>query len=171
MDELSDMQIRDEQAGDKDYIRWVLLEAFETDTEANLVDALRDSGVELISKIAIQEQKVVGHILFSPVTVNGNSKIMGLAPMAVLPEWQNQGIGSALVNEGLKACKQAGYDAVAVLGHPDYYPRFGFAPSVNYGLKSEYDVPAEVFMILELNKDTLRNINGTIKYHRVFNEI
>ena len=96
---------------------------------------------------------------------------MGLAPMAVLPNWQRKGVGTQLINKGLNACEKAGYDAVVVLGHTDYYPRFGFVPSINFGINSEYDVPADVFMVKELQKDSLQGISGTVKYHQVFNEL
>jgi len=164
------MHIRYEQADDADKIRHVLLAAFETDAEANLVDALHGTGVELISLLAEQDGDVIGHILFSPVTIDGNISIAGLAPMAVTPKWQNKGIGTALVNEGINACIQSGYQAVVVLGHPHYYPRFGFVPSESFGIQCEYDVPAEVFMIKELQKGALKGISGTIRYHQVFND-
>ena len=126
------MMIRFEQPDDKKKIRNVHLEAFETDAEAKLVDALRSSGIDLISLVAEENKAVIGHILFSPVTIAGHTGIMGLAPMAVLPNWQRKGVGTALINEGLRACEKAGYKAVVVLGHPDYYPRFGFVLSVKY---------------------------------------
>ena len=85
---------------------------------------------------------------------------MGLAPMAVLSQHQNKGIGSELVKSGLESCRTLGYDAVVVLGHPHYYPRFGFEPSVKYGIKSEYDVPDDAFMILELIPGCLNNQIG-----------
>jgi putative acetyltransferase len=91
--------------------------------------------------------------------------------MAVLPVWQNKGVGTQLVNEGLQACKAAGHGAVVVLGHPDYYPRFGFVPSTGFGIKSEYDVPVEVFMVKELQPDALKGITGIVKYHQAFNEV
>jgi putative acetyltransferase len=165
------MNIRSEQPGDIENIRNVHLKAFETDIEANLVDSLRKTGVELISLVAEENEEVIGHILFSPVTMDEDTKIMGLAPMAVLPSWQRKGVGTQLINEGLKACEKAGYGAVVVLGHSDYYPRFGFAPSVNLGIKSEYDVPPEVFMVKELQKGALKGISGTVKYHQVFDEL
>lgn len=96
--------------------------------------------------------------------------IAGLAPMAVAAEFQNKGIGLKLVEEGLKCCNGAAYGAIVVLGHPDYYPRFGFIPSVNFGIKSEYDVPDEVFMALELNEGALADCRGTVKYHGFFNK-
>ena len=167
------MNIRFEQPDDIEKIRKVHLEAFETDTEANLVDALRNTDVKLISLLAEEDSEVIGHILFSPVALDGDNKIkvMGLAPMAVLPGWQRKGIGSRLIDEGLEACKKAGYGAVVVLGHPDYYPRFGFVPSVNYGIKSEYEVPPEVFMVKEMQEGILKVAGGTVKYHKVFNEV
>jgi len=124
------MNIRYEQPGDIEKIRQVNLQAFETETEANLIDALRNTGVELISLVAEENGEVVGHILFSPVTLSEDLRIIGLAPMAVLHNWQSRGVGSKLVNAGLLACEKAGYEAVVVLGHADYYPRFGFTPAV-----------------------------------------
>jgi len=165
------MNVRFEQPDDIENIRRIHLEAFETDVEASLVDSLRDSGVELISLVAEYKGEIVGHILFSQVSMDGNCRIMGLAPMAVLPNWQGKGVGTRLVNAGLQACEKAGYEAVVVLGHADYYPRFGFAPSVNFGIKSEYDVPPEVFMVKALRDGALDGITGTVKYHPIFNEI
>ena len=164
------MNIRFEQINDIEQINNVHLIAFETDTEANIVDALRNAGVVLISLVAEKNGEIIGHILFSPVTLDGDTKIMGLAPMAVLPNWQGKGVGAKLINEGMKACEKAGYEAVVVLGHPDYYPRFGFEPSVNFKINSEYDVPPEVFMVKELKKGALKDKTGTVKYHQIFNE-
>ena len=125
------MNIRFEDSEDKSGIRHINIEAFDSDAEANLIDALRESAIPIISLVAEENGQLVGHILFSPVTLDGNKpniSIAGLGPMAVLPDWQNQGIGSRLVEEGLKQCKRSGYEVVVVLGHPNYYPRFGFSP-------------------------------------------
>jgi len=165
------MYVRFEQPGDKAQIRKVHLQAFETEVEASLVDSLRDTDVELISLVAVQNEEVIGHILFSPVELDGDARIMGLAPMAVLPSWQRKGVGGQLIDAGLKACEQEGYEAVVVLGHPGYYPRFGFVPTVNFGIKSEYDVPAEVFMVKELRQGALKGTTGIVKYHPVFSTI
>ena len=164
------MNIRFEQPGDIEKIREVNLQAFETETEANLVESLRNADVELISLVAEENGEVIGHILFSPVIL-GDLKIMGLAPMAVLPDRQNKGVGIELVNAGLQDCEKAGYEAVVVLGHAGYYPRFGFVPSVNFGIKSEYDVPPEVFMVKELREGALKGAAGTVKYHPAFNQV
>ncbi len=147
--------------------------AFETPAEANLVDALRARARPIVSLVAEAEGSVVGHILFSPVALSDhpNLEIMGLAPVAVLPVQQRKGIGSALVRTGLQRCKKLGFGAVVVLGHPEYYPRFGFLPSRHFGIGCEYEVPQEVFMVVELNSGFLRGVSGTIKYHAAFKEV
>lgn len=168
------MRIRKEQATDIEYIYAVNKDAFETDAEANLVNALRNSGCTFISLVAEDNNKIIGHIFFTPVELTGNNdnlKLIGLAPMAVLNQHQHKGIGSKLVEAGLTKCKELDYDAVVVLGHPNYYPRFGFVPSVKYGIKSEYDVPDDVFMIKELKTGCLKGHQGTIKYNNVFNSM
>ncbi|NIP29959.1 MAG: GNAT family N-acetyltransferase [Candidatus Dadabacteria bacterium] len=166
------MNIRIENEYDLDDVYKVNIKAFESSAEARLVNKLRTNLDNYISIVAELDQKIVGHIFFSPVELNGYSpsiKLMGLAPMAVIPEYQNKGIGSKLVEEGLKYCEKEEVDAVFVLGHPDYYIKFGFVPSVNYGIKSEYNVPDDVFMVLELHKGILKNKSGTIKYNKEFN--
>lgn len=171
---MAKMIIRRERPEDLIEVRHINLSAFETETEAKLVDGLRNRGIPLISLVAEEGGTLVGHILFSPVTLEcggENISIAGLAPMAVLPEWQRKGVGSRLVEEGLRQCRNAGYDAVVVLGHPEYYPRFGFVPSTDYGIKSEYEVPAEVFMIRELKDEVLANCRGTVKYDEAFNQL
>lgn len=127
----------------------------------------------LVSLVALDEGAIVGHILFSPVTVDGHPELllMGLAPMAVAPEHQRRGIGSALVEAGLTACKALGATAVVVLGHPEYYPRFAFRPASGWGLVSEYDAPDEAFMALELRDGALRGVSGTVRYHPAFGEL
>jgi len=165
------MNIRVEKNSDRKKIWQLNVEAFGANAEANLVDALRISGIDYISLIAEEGGNIVGHILFTPVELTNNQselKIMGLAPMAVAKYHRQQGIGSQLIKIGLERCVTQGYDAVVVLGHPDYYPKFGFTPSEKYGIKSEYDVPDDVFMILELKKGALNKKQGTIKYHEAF---
>jgi len=166
------MKIRPEQPGDQPQIRMINQQAFASDTEANLVDTLRNSGVPLISLVAEEDGQLVGHILFSPLTLSGQKNappIAGLAPMAVLPDWQGRGVGSLLVTTGLEYCASAGYVAVVVLGHPDYYPRFGFVPASGFGIKSEFNVPDEVFMLKTLQGSALQGIKGTVQYHAAFN--
>jgi len=168
--------IRRERADDLAGVRQVNLRAFETDLEANIVDALRAQASPLVSLVAVGknidnvDEIVMGHILFSPVTLSSQPDlpIMGLAPMAVVPERQRQGIGSDLVRAGIDVCRDAGCVAVVVLGHAEYYPRFGFVPASRFGLVSEYDVPDDVFMAMELAAGVLRGNAGTIRYHPAF---
>ena len=165
------MILRSEESADISKIRRVNKEAFETKTEADLVDALREDGAVVISLVAIDEGEIIGHILFTNVSLEGfDIPIIGIGPMAVLPEHQRKGIGTQLMKAGLEECKSKDYEAVVVLGYPDYYTRFGFSPSIEYGIKSEYDVPPEVFMIKELKKGALVGKSGTMKYHRLFSE-
>jgi putative acetyltransferase len=164
------LSIRSERPEDIPGIRHVNRAAFDTTTEMNLVDALRQHAPGSISMVATEGGAVVGHILFSPVTLSSHPDlpIMGLAPMAVVPDRQRQGIGSSLVRAGLDVCRRSGIAAVIVLGHAEYYPRFGFVPASAFGLASEYDVPDEVFMAMELEPAILNGKSGTIAYHAVF---
>ena len=162
--------IRNEKISDIDKIWEINADVFKMDAEANLVNELRDSGCDFISLVAETGNEVVGHILFTPVELSGNPdlRIMGLAPMAVDDQYRKKGIGSGLIKAGLESCKSLNFGAVVVLGHPDYYPKFGFEPSVNFDIKSEYDVPDEVFMLTELVPGYLKNNTGIIKYHEAF---
>jgi len=164
------MLIRAEEERDQAAVHAVITAAFETPAEANLVAALRQQAQPVISLVAEEDQAIVGHILFSPVLLaeHPDLSIMGLAPVAVAPNRQRKGIGSALVRAGLEQCKQLGFGAVAVLGHPGYYPRFGFVPSSSFGIRCEYKVPAEVFMVMELQPGYLCDASGVIKYHSAF---
>lgn len=166
--------IRPEQPEDIEAIRHINQDAFPSDAEADLVDALRKQVDTYISLVAERDKVIVGHIMFSPVTLKGEEsyiRMAGLAPMAVLSGYQNQGIGSALVKEGLQVCEEQGYQVIVVLGHPNFYPRFGFVPSVRFGLRSEYDVPDEVFMVREARAGLLEGLNGVFKYDDCFNSL
>jgi len=162
--------VRSERSADIAAVHAVNRAAFETSTEAYLVDAVRQQANPIVSLVADDGGSIVGHILFSPVTLTGHEhvKIMGLAPMAVLPTHQRRGIGSALVRAGLVGCTQLGYAAVIVLGHSEYYPRFGFVPASRFGIGCEYDVPDEFFLALELEPAVLVGKSGTIRYHPAF---
>lgn len=163
------MHIRSEQPADIAAIHAVNRAAFEASTEADLVDVLRKQAHPIVSLVAENADAIVGHIFFSPVTLSGHAlKMMGLAPMAVLPAQHRRGIGSALVRAGLERCRELGCEAVIVLGHAEYYPRFGFAPASRFGIACEYDVPDDVFMALELERGSLRGKAGTIRYHAAF---
>lgn len=166
--------IRTETTQDHGFVRLINELAFGQPNEADLVDALRKNARPFISLVALIDEQVVGHIFFSPVSIETESAdftAMGLAPMAVLPEHQNQGIGSQLVREGLNECLRLGENIVVVLGHPNYYPRFGFVPASSKGLRSEYDVPDEVFMVAELTEDALAGRRGLVKYQPEFGKV
>lgn len=167
------MLIRVEKETDLAGVHDVNVSAFETSAEANLVGALREQAKPIVSLVAEDNGVIVGHIMFSPVSLadNPNLKVMALAPIAVVPRLQGQGMGSALVWEGLEQCRQLGFVGVVVLGHPRYYHRFGFFPSTRFGIYSEYEVPEEVFMAMELQSEALSGKTGRVKFHVAFNSL
>jgi putative acetyltransferase len=178
------MHIRAERREDVDGVRAVVEAAFDTAAEADLVDQLRQQVRPFLSLVAEDEDgQIVGHVAFSPVTLVGHPqvKLMGLAPMAVLPRRQRQGVGVALVPAGLLECKRLGKGGVVVLGHPEYYPRFGFAPASRFGLRCQFDVPDDVFMATELvpgyfarslsNAAGPSATAGTVAYHSLFSDL
>ena len=164
--------IRDETDSDYDAVHRVNEMAFDRPEEANLVELLRDAVSGLISLVAVNDQDVIGHILFSPVTVNnGHSSFYAIAigPMAVFPEHQRTGIGSQLVKEGLDRCLRVGENIVFVVGHPRFYPRFGFVPARPLGFECEYSVADDVFMVAEIKEGALAGLSGMVRYHPAFN--
>jgi putative acetyltransferase len=168
------ISILHERPEDTNAIRFVLEEAFGQSNEADLVDALRHRGALTLTLVALRENEVVGHILFSPVTIEspGSSfHAIGLGPMAVLPPYQGKGIGSRLVRAGLEQCRRAGHEIVVVLGHPDFYGRFGFVPTRHRGIHCEFDVPDDVFMIMELRQGALAGRGGLVKYQPEFKSV
>jgi len=161
--------VRPEQPADHAAIRSITTLAFGGTTEAVLVDKLRASPGTL-SLVATEWGTVIGHILFTAASVAGNPlRIAGLGPMAVHPTRQRGGIGSALVIRGLEACRRVGYQAVVVVGHPHYYPRFGFRRADGFGLRCQFEVPDEVFMALELQPASLAG-GGEVRYAPEFSE-
>ncbi len=147
--------------------------AFETDEEARLVDVLRQEVKSLISLVGEKQGVIVGHILFTPVTVEGRNetwRAMGLGPMAVHPAHQRQGVGTALVRAGLAACREMGEAVVFVLGHPTYYPRFGFRPAPPQGLRFAAPDFDPYFFLLELQPGTAEGWRGWVRYHPAFNQ-
>src|SRR5262249_2325845 len=138
-----ELLVRPEAPGDVGAVRLVCEQAFGGPGEANLVDALRRNGKVTLSLVAEVRGAVVGHVLFSPAGIapaGGPGEVVGLAPLAVLPVYQRRGVGSALVRAGLAGLLAAGHGAVVVLGHPGYYPRFGFQPAAGFGLRCKYGV-------------------------------
>lgn len=159
------LEIRPEASSDCPAIRLVNDNAFGQDAESRLVDALREGGFAQLSLVAELDGKVVGHILFSDLvieTADEDVKALALAPLAVLPEFQNRSIGTQLTEEGLKRCREGGHRIVIVLGHPAYYPRFGFSPELALPLESPYAGPS--FMALELVPGALDGVQGRVIY-------
>ncbi|RFF30699.1 GNAT family N-acetyltransferase [Wenzhouxiangella sediminis] len=167
---MTKIEISTERASDIPMIHAVHSEAFETEAEARLVDRLRQSADPFLSLVARFGDVVVGHILFTPVHLadRGKAGLLGLAPMAVLPAFQGQGIGGQLIERGLAAARELGARGVVVLGHAAYYPRFGFRPASEFGLSNEFRAPAENFMALELVPDGLSAASGQVRYHAAF---
>ncbi len=168
--------IRPYQGEDAIAVREVHLRAFDgRGYEARLVEMLHAAGAAPVSLVAMAEPyvRVVGHILFSPVQLDGAESdppmMVGLAPVGVLPEYQGRGTGSRLIREGLEACRKAGYSAAVVLGEPGYYSRFGFGRASAKGLSNEYGVD-EHFMVTELSDGALDGVGGTVRYREEFRE-
>jgi putative acetyltransferase len=160
--------IREERAEDvaaiRDMVRLTL-----GAQEADLVDALRANGATTLSLVATLDGKVVGHILYSPITVGANSVIgAALGPMCVLPDYQRRGIGSRLIETGTRTLQGLGCPYIVVLGHSEYYPRFGFRPARTHGIDCQWDVPDEVFMVRVLDDARMGDVTGLARYREEF---
>jgi putative acetyltransferase len=165
--------IRPEEPADVEVIHSIHKSAFPTEAEARLVDRLREERKIALSLIAEVEKGVVGHVAFSPVSVdpqNPAKRGLGLGPVAVQPEWQRKGIGEQLIMRGIEDCRRDGYSYMVVLGEPEYYGRFGFHRASMFGLGNEYGVD-DPFMALELSLGGLPKVPGIIKYVKVFSEL
>jgi putative acetyltransferase len=171
---MKDIKIREEIFQDIDAIRAINNQAFGQPQEANIADKLRANCDGLLSLVALQDEKIIGHTLFSPVTIEGSFgmlKGMGLAPMAVLAQFQRQGVGSELVQAGIESLRKSKCPFIIVLGRPEYYPRFGFERASRYRIKSQWEgVPDQAFMILRLDKTRTNDVSGLAKYRDEFNE-
>jgi putative acetyltransferase len=168
------VRIRPETADDFEAVARVERAAFGGPAEANLVNRLRELGQLAVSLVAISRARVVGHIAFSPMTLSEDSeglRAVGLAPLAVLPTHQGRGIGSQLVQAGLRACAEHGWDLVFVLGDPAYYRRFGFTDAAAHGLRWDRDAPAGAFMATELRPGALGGAFGVARYHSAFDDV
>ena len=168
--------IRPESEKDYSQIKNINDNAFGQENEGILIEKLRKNKnyVNAISLVAETNDKVVGHILFFPIQIinNENShESLALAPMAVLPAYQHKGIGSELVDSGLELARTRGYKSVIVLGHRDYYPKFGFEMAKNWNIKAPFEVPNENFMAIELVENGLNYVSGTVKYPDEFTEV
>lgn len=164
------IEIREEQPADFDAVRELNRQAFDQEHEGRIVDALRDAGAVTLAVVAISDGAVVGHVLFSPLTV-GAEVGTALGPMAVRPAYQRHGIGSQLVAQGLERLRARGCPFVVVIGHPEFYPRFGFGSAAGQGLTCEWEVPAEAFMVNILSSEVGRRLRGHAQYRAEFSTI
>jgi putative acetyltransferase len=161
--------VRTETAEDHAAIRHVNEAAFGTGEEADLVEALREEGVVLLSAVAIVDDEIVGHVLFSRMSIDtaaGSVDAVALAPVAVIPARQRQGIGGQLIRYGLDGLREAGERIVIVVGHAAYYPRFGFSSERGRPLGNPF--PPDAFMALELVPGALDGVRGWVQYPRAF---
>jgi putative acetyltransferase len=165
------IEIREERPDDAPAIREVNKRAFGQDQEGDIVDALRTNGAVSLSLVAAVNGRIVGHIMYSPITVGGVITGAALGPMAVVPEYQRQGIGSKLVGAGNEKLQDDDCPFIIVLGHPNYYPRFGFRPASMYGIECEWAVPDNVFMLLVLDEAKMQGVSGLAKYQHEFSTI
>ncbi|TWT29520.1 GNAT family N-acetyltransferase [Blastopirellula retiformator] len=165
------MIIRQEQPEDVPAIRQLLLAAFPTAIENEIVDQIRDSKCEQISLVAEVDGNIVGQILFTPATIERDAHVVqgwGLAPVSVAPKSQGRGIGATLVRQGLEELRQQGGAFVIVLGDPQYYPKFGFQPAAQWNVQSEFGgVPAEAFMLIAFDEEAIGD-GGIAKYRPEF---
>lgn len=172
MDPYVDVMMRCERTDDireRSAIRSINEAAFGRPDEADLVDRLRSEGAVLLSLVAEVEQRIIGHVLFSRMSIEtGNSPVsaVALAPVAVLPEHQRRGIGEQLIRHGLDLLRARGERIVIVLGDPGYYPRFGFSTEKARFLESPF--PPEAFMAMEIGAGALEGIRGRVKYPAAF---
>ncbi|WP_053368769.1 GNAT family N-acetyltransferase [Bacillus sp. FJAT-27245] len=173
-----DISIRQEKEADYQAVEEVIERAFSDvaisdKTEHHLVKRLRSSMAFIpeLSLVAVHEAtgEWVGHILFTKARI-GDAETLALAPVSVLPEYQNRGIGGLLINKGLEKAKEQGYESAIVLGHPGYYRKFGFKKASLWGIKAPWNVPDEVFMALELRAKSLDGVSGTVEYADAFNQ-
>ena len=158
---------REETVGDFAGVRRVEELAFGRPDEANLVDLIRANGAVTLSLVALEGDEIVGHVLFSPLTITEGERVVeavGLAPVAVLPSHQKKGVGSLLCRNGLAQLAGMGHKIAVVLGHIKYYPRFGFKPAHLYGIRCKWDVPPEAFMVIELQLGALEGVTGLVEY-------
>ncbi|MGQ0546055.1 MAG: GNAT family N-acetyltransferase [Betaproteobacteria bacterium] len=157
--------LRSEGTADAAAIRALHLAAFPTPVEADLVEALREAGAASISEVAVVAGAIVGHVMLSPMSIGG---VLGLAPIAVAPGAQKQGIGAMLMRRALQRAREMGAGAVVLLGEPAYYRRFGFAPARIFGLRCKWPGTGEAFMALELRPGFLKGRDGLVSYHPAF---
>ena len=169
------MNIRQETPQDFQTVYEINHLAFEQEGESQLIEKIRkgETFVQELSLVAEQDDKVIGHILFSKIKIIGeqSSPSLALAPMSVHPDFQNKGIGSQLVTTGLQIAKNLNFEHVIVLGHKNFYPKFGFQNATNWNIRCPFEVPDDHFMAIELVEGSLKNKSGLVKYPPVFYDV
>lgn len=172
---LSQLIIRRENNKDHEPVYSLIESAFNRSSESALVEKLRysDAAIPELSLVATLHNKIVGHILFTKIKIINDQQIatsaLALAPLSVLPQFQNKGIGKRLIETGLEKAKELGYKLVSVLGHADYYPRFGFLPAGRFHIEAPIAVPPQNFMVIELTDGALEETTGLVEYAPEFN--
>lgn len=172
------VKLRQEQQSDFSGVFKVNRLAFEQEDEARLVDALRENDnafVPELSIVATKANNIVGHILFTKISIEDNkgnlNESLALAPMAVIPELQQKGIGGELICKGFKVAKRLGFKSVIVLGHKHYYPKFGFKPADKWNIEPPFEVSSNAFMAKELVANGLENVTGKVRYPKEFETV
>ncbi|UCG71217.1 MAG: N-acetyltransferase [Thermoplasmata archaeon] len=171
----NNVKIRQEQKSDHQKVYDINKQAFNQENESKLIEKIRngENFVPELSLVAELNGEIVGHILFSKIKIIGDAEYesLSLAPMAVAPKHQKQGIGGELVKTGLETAKKLGFESVILVGHSDYYPRFGLKKSSLWGIKCPFEVPDEAFMAIELVEDSLKNKKGYVQFPKEFMEV
>ncbi len=167
--------IRKEEERDFKKVYEVNRLAFQQENESKLIDKIRngENFVPDLSLVAKIDDEIVGHILFSRIKIVGDSifESLALAPVAVIPEFQKQGIGAELIKKGIEKAKELGFDSIIVLGHKEYYPKFGFKRASNWSIECPFEVPDEAFMAIELTEKAFEDKAGTVRYPDEFMEV
>jgi len=173
-----EIKLRQETQADFAHIFEINHLAFGQEHEARLVDALRNNRIAFVPELSIVatvNDRIVGHILFTKITIKDDkenlNESLALAPVAVRPEFQKRGIGGQLIRHGFETAKVLGFKSIIVLGHEHYYPKFGFEPAVKWDIKAPFDVPSNVFMALELVTNGLKNVSGAVIYPKEFETV
>ena len=165
--------IRKRQSADIPRIREVNTLAFGQPEEADIVDRIRERCREILELVAVRDDEIIGHILFSPATIACRERTItgaALGPMAVAPSHQRQGIGTTLVEAGVSLLREKSCPFLVVIGHPAYYPRFGFRPASQFGIQCDWDVPAAAFMMMVLAAEEMREIEGRVTFRPEFSQ-
>lgn len=170
-----EITIREETQNDYETVYDLIKEAFGSENEAQLVEALRQNSqvfVPSLSLVACFDNQIVGHILLSKIKILDNRhnefESLALAPVSVKPNFQRKGIGKKMILQSIEKAKTINFTSIIVLGHAEYYPKFGFVPALKWNITSRYNVPSNVFMALELCENGLKNISGTVIYPKEF---